>query len=88
MPHLHTGTIHHCPKQDRGNCVRADSGWSCSSHQNECERHNWVWIPDVDEGCYYCNTGTEPGGKKAAVQTRKCVKQEKFEQKIAKMNNC
>lgn len=87
MPHLYTGTNHHCPKQDRGNCVRADSGRSCSSHQNECAKHNWVWMPDVDEGCYYCNTGTKPGGNKAPVPTKRSVKQEKFEKKMVKMSN-
>jgi hypothetical protein len=84
MPHLYTGTNHHCPKEDRGNCIRADSGRSCSTHQNECTAHNWVWMPDLDKGCFYCNTGIEPGGNKPPAPTMKRVKQEKWEKKTAK----
>lgn len=89
MPHLCTGPNRHCPKQDRGNCVRADSGRSCTTHQYECKEHNWVWMPEVDEGCYYCNTGTEPGQNqnKSPAPSRRSVRREKFEKKQAKMNN-
>lgn len=47
-------------------------------------------MPEVDEGCYYCNTGTEPGQNqnKSPAPSRRSVRREKFEKKQAKMNNC
>lgn len=50
MAHLGSGTVHHCPKQSKGNC--RGRRVICTKHQVVCTTHAWPHLKT--EHCIRC----------------------------------